>query len=213
MHKNLKEALFSKYKFILCSGSPRRREILRRLGLNFVVRKSGVAEIWQPNLSIKENLIRLSIQKCESNLEEGKISIGADTIVCFNGEILGKPEDYEDAFNKLKKLSGRKHYVYTGLALGTIIKGEKILVSGVQKSKVIFKKMSVEDIRQYLKIIDYQDKAGAYAAQEHGELIIKKIKGERENVIGFPMKLFLKLLLKMHKIIMKRSVFDDKDSK
>lgn len=207
------KALFSKYKFILSSASPRRKELLDNLGVVFYVKPSNTQEIWAQSLSTEQNLIKISSVKCETGIIPEFIAIGADTIVLFGNEVIQKPADYEDAKNILSKLSGNAHLVLTAVTLGTIKNGQKLLVSGVAKTKVFFKKLSAADIEKYLKSINFIDKAGAYAFQHNGSAIIEKISGEKENIIGFPLRLFTELLLKLHKTIMNSADFDDRNNK
>ncbi|MDD3803665.1 MAG: Maf family protein [bacterium] len=198
----------NKYSIILASESPRRIEILKGMGLTFSIRKHSHTEehlnIASPVSFVKE----CSLQKARSAVKSDReIVIGADTIVYLDGEIIGKPSSKTDAKKMLMKLSGKKHAVFTGLAL---ITGEKT-VTGVQKTDVCFREISLKEIESYLNVAEYMDKAGAYAVQEEASLFIEKIEGDFFNVVGFPVLLFSKLFeaaagVELYKTIWKKRV-------
>ncbi|PIP13111.1 MAG: septum formation protein Maf [bacterium (Candidatus Stahlbacteria) CG23_combo_of_CG06-09_8_20_14_all_34_7] len=181
-------------KIILASKSPRRIEILKKIGLKFTVRNHKHSE---EHLNIKSPsaFVRIcSKHKAESTvIREDELVIGADTIVYMEGKIIGKPISRESAKKMLKLLSGKKHIVYTGLTL--IYKENEI--NGVQRTNVYFKKIEDREIYSYLEKAKYMDKAGAYAVQEEASLFIEKISGDFFNIVGFPVLLFSDLFEKV----------------
>ena len=118
-----------------------------------------------------------------AQINQEKIVIGADTVVSLDNEIFGKPSDMEEAVKMLARLSGRTHIVTTGVCIIQKEKNETFYVN----TEVTFKPLSGKEISQYVKVINPLDKAGAYAAQDHGELIIEKYSGSFTNVVGLPM--------------------------
>lgn len=174
------------YRYILASASPRRSELLKQVGIEFQIIKSDIEEIIT---SIEPNqvVIELSRQKAEdvyNNLADKKnvIVIGADTIVYNNSRILGKPRDKDDAFEMLSELSGKSHYVFTGVTL--IINGE--IVSFAEKTRVDIYSMTETEIIEYIETKEPMDKAGAYAIQGLFAAYIKGIEGDYNNVVGLP---------------------------
>ena len=177
-------------KIFLASRSPRRKELLKRLGLPFRVVKSSYREKIVSRNSPSQNAMRNAKGKALSakvNKEYGFV-VGADTFIYFRSQIIGKPKNFSDACRILEKLSGNVHYVYTGLAVYDL-RTKRIRVS-YAKSKVTFKKLSRSVIKNYVHKWRPLDKAGAYAVQEGGEKLIKKVEGSISNVIGLPIELF-----------------------
>ena len=121
-----------------------------------------------------------------------RIVLGADTIVALGNEAFGKPKDMDEAFGMLKKLNGSTHCVYTGVCV--LRKSDSRMYIDAGKSDVVFKKLDDAQIRQYLASVPVLDKAGAYAAQEHGGMIIERIDGDFDNVMGLPMRVVKNLL-------------------
>ena len=167
---------------ILASNSPRRKELLTMLGYDFKVMSANCDEntdIKNPKRLVKE----LSLRKASSiKNQKNDIIIGSDTVVAVRNKILGKPKDTKDAFNMLKSLSGKSHMVYTGI---TIIKGD-ITVTKCISCRVNFRKISDNEISDYIKTNEPMDKAGAYAIQGKGSAFVKSIKGDYFSVVGFP---------------------------
>ena len=172
-------------KIILASGSPRRRELLSEAGLQFEVIVSPADEIHDASIPLAE--------LCERNAELKAAAvavsnpdaavIGADTLVWIDGEPLGKPKDMTEARGMLRKLGGRAHTVCTGVCV--------IFPGGVVKrfhdlTAVHFRPLDEERITGYFEKADPLDKAGAYGIQESGELIVEKIEGAFDNVMGLP---------------------------
>ena len=170
---------------ILASSSPRRKRLMLEAGFKFEIIVSDAEEIsdkfmipW--DLTVQNAQIKAS-PIAQNNQE--KIVIGADTVVSLDNEIFGKPSDMEEAVKMLARLSGRTHIVTTGVCIIQKEKNETFYVN----TEVTFKPLSGKEISQYVKVINPLDKAGAYAAQDHGELIIEKYTGSFTNVVGLPM--------------------------
>lgn len=178
---------------VLASASPRRKQLLEMLGLTFTVRPAKGEEVIPDGLAPAEVVKYLSSQKAGSIAAEcawDDIIIGADTIVCYGGNILGKPRDERDAARMLSMLSGNTHAVYTGV---TVRKGETVL-SAAEETKVRFRPLSDREIAAYIKTGEPMDKAGAYGAQGHASLFIEGMEGEFFNVMGLPVCRLGKLL-------------------
>ena len=181
-------------KIILASNSPRRKELLEKHKISFVVKPSNVNEVIDKNLSVYENAMNLAKIKALDvfNRNQEEVVLAADTIVVYENEILGKPIDEMDAFRMLKLLSGKTHEVITGVALFT--KDSQII--DYEVSKVTFNKITEEEILEYIKTKEPMDKAGSYAIQGIGSKFVKSYEGEFDNIVGLPMKLVLKMLSK-----------------
>ncbi len=181
---------------ILGSGSPRRKEILQQLGISFEVIAPELIETIAPEWSPETAVVRLAEQKAnlvsESYLDN--IVLGSDTIVVFNDQCLGKPKSREQAHSWLKEMSGKRHKVYTSVALA---KNSKIVCSDFQSTEVYFRKLSDYDIELFLDTNEYVDKAGAYGIQGPGARLIEKIDGCFYNVMGLPIDLTLNLLKRL----------------
>lgn len=182
-------------KIILASSSARRKFLMEEEGYNFEVIASNAAEATQEDIPnpidlVQENAI-LKADFIAKNFEN-RVVIGSDTTVALGSQIFGKPRDLNHAKEMLRFLQGKTHSVFTAIAI--IKKDENICDVSFDESKVTFKEMSEEDIENYLQKVDVLDKAGAYAAQEFGELIIEKIDGNFDNVMGLPMSLLKKRL-------------------
>jgi septum formation protein len=186
-------------RVILASSSPRRKEILKSLIASFDIIIPEADESALPGENPREHAERVSELKArgtEKKISHGdgeSLIIASDTIVTIDGKIIGKPFDFDDAVRILENLGGRTHYVISAITI--LLPGEVgRAFTASEKSAVTFKNLNSRSIRDYLERIEYLDKAGAYAAQEHGDMIIKKIEGSRTNVIGFPLRLFFVLL-------------------
>ena len=171
----------------LASQSPRRKKMLKIMGVKFKSLNLKMEEVISPNETPLRNVKRIAREKGEygaSKIGKG-IVIAADTIVVVDGEILGKPVDKKDAERILSLLSNRSHYVYTGFSLINT-ETRKILVD-YSKTKVFFKKLSLKEIREYIETDSPMDKAGAYGIQDdYGAIFVNKIVGCYYNVLGFP---------------------------
>ncbi|MBR2452863.1 MAG: septum formation protein Maf [Clostridia bacterium] len=174
---------------ILASGSPRRQELLRMLELHFEVMVDKTPEPDISFASIEEDVCALARFKGENvikNLGENtdKIVIAADTVVAIGGKVLGKPEDEEDAFQMLSALSGNMHNVLTGVFVKDIRSGKEI--SFCEKTEVFFKKLDINEIKDYIRTKEPMDKAGSYGIQNLGSVFVEKINGDYFNVVGLP---------------------------
>ena len=181
---------------ILASASPRRKEILGNTNLKFEVIKSDIDEVILPEESPCQVVMRLAYEKSMDIAynNKNKLIIGADTIVCLDNIILGKPKDKLDAIEMIKKLSGRTHQVITGISLINLDANKKIIDYVV--SNVKFKNLSHEDIIDYIQTNESLDKAGAYGIQGYGALLVEEIKGDYFNIVGLPISKLSDLLKK-----------------
>ena len=181
----LKE-LLKDYKIILASGSPRRQQFFKDLDLDFEIRLKEVEEIYPPCLKAAEItnfLAELKANAFNNELSPNEILITSDTIVWQNEKALGKPKDYDDAFQILKSLSNATHEVITSVCFKTMHSSETIH----EITRVTFSELSDDAIHYYLKKYEPFDKAGAYGIQEWIGLIgIAKIDGSYSNVVGLP---------------------------
>ena len=173
-------------KIILASKSPRRKEILETMGVEFEIDVADVDEGVDSSLSPVEAVCEISNRKakavCERHEGEDVIVISADTVVVIDGKIIGKPKDDEDAFNIIKSLSARTHEVYTGFT----VYGNGKSKTDFEVTKVHFKELCDDDIRRYVATGESKDKAGAYGIQQKGNLFVEYIHGDYYNVVGFP---------------------------
>lgn len=181
----------------LASTSPRRRQILRQLGIKFrSLRPRFVEPAIKTSSQPRRFAITCAFFKALSVLPERKIAsgllIGMDTIVVLKNRILGKPSTLSEARRMLKTLSGKRHYVITGVAV--IKLPEMKIVTGAESTLITFRTTSQKEIDEYLSTPEPLDKAGSYAIQGRGALFIKKIDGCYLNVIGLPVPLIFKLL-------------------
>ncbi|NLL79294.1 MAG: septum formation protein Maf [Clostridiales bacterium] len=175
-------------RIILASGSPRRNELLKQIGLNFSVVPSTKEEV--RSTDVPEKLVEeLSYQKAMDvalKEEEGSLVIGADTLVACDGQIMGKPEDEEQAAEMLRALSGSTHQVYTGVTV-VIREGEDLeYFTFHEKTDVLVYPLSEWEIKSYVAGKEPMDKAGAYAIQGEFARHIKGICGDYNNVVGLP---------------------------
>ncbi len=178
-------------KLILASKSPRRQEILNQHGFQFKIILSDVDENIN-NLSAIETVKHLSKIKALSVYEKVDLDyvvIGADTIVEFSGEILGKPKTECEAYKMLSLLSGKEHYVHTGI---TVVTNGKIVTESVTSS-VVFNDLSKDFILEYIKTGSPMDKAGAYGIQDGN--VVKEYKGSYYNIVGLPIERLSEVLL------------------
>ena len=177
-------------EIILASASPRRRELLANMGLQFTVLvsdadESGVDTSVPPEIYVQE-LALLKAAAVAKTIIKNKdaIVISADTIVVCDGEILGKPKDEEDAVRMLTSLSGKSHKVYTGFCVMRL--SDAFTVCKNVCTEVVFKPLTREKIERYVKTSEPMDKAGAYAIQGLGAMLIERINGDYFNVVGLP---------------------------
>ena len=184
-------------RIILGSSSPRRKELLGRIVNSFEIMVPDVDETPNPGEAPEAFCLRAAKDKAEAiarRISGEGLLIASDTIVTIDGLILGKPKDHDDAVAMLERLQGRTHAVKTAITLLHTHKGGFSEATGVETTEVTFKPLSREQIEEYLSSIHYLDKAGSYAAQDNGAMIIASYRGSMTNVIGFPTALFFRLL-------------------
>ena len=176
---------------ILASKSPRRKILLKQIGLKFRIIKGHTAEIISPRQSPGENAQRIALEKAidvAAHLRKG-IVIGADTIVVIDHHVLGKPKSKDDAAQMLRLLSGREHSVYTGFALKDVETGR--YTAAVEETKVRFRKLTEKEIIDYVNSGSPMDKAGSYGIQDDfGAVFVERVNGCFYNVVGFPLARF-----------------------
>ena len=191
----IKQINNSEYKFILASNSPRRKELLSMIGLEFEVKPANIDENITDYFDFSDYVMKLSKQKAEfiaedlqkTNSGERYIILAADTIVVINGQVLKKPLDYKEAFEMLSLLSNNTHEVYTGFCL--INSETKKIVTDFEVTEVTFRKLSDIEIDDYIKTGSPMDKAGAYGIQEDlGAVFVSRINGDYYNVVGLPLQ-------------------------
>jgi septum formation protein len=172
------------HPIVLASKSPRRQELMKAIGLNFTIELKEVDESFPEGLQPSAVAVYISEKKAKAfGSTKNQITITADTIVALDGEILGKPDDKAHAQEMLRKLSGRKHEVYTGV---TIIKDNE-LTSFYDLSEVYCREVTDEEIEYYIDNFKPFDKAGSYGVQDWwGLVVVEKINGSYTNVMGLP---------------------------
>lgn len=190
------------YKIFLASKSPRRRELMNQIGYEFEILVSDREEKISGN-NPEEVVKELSMQKAyeierillnqtdskplEAYKEyDGVVIIGADTVVAYEGAILGKPSDEDDAFNMLKMIQGKTHVVSTGVTMVVIAETGRKTFNFAESTNVNMYDVSDEEIREYISTGEGEDKAGSYAIQGIGAKFIKGIEGDYNNVVGLP---------------------------
>ena len=170
--------------FILASASPRRKELLEQIGVKFDILPATGEEVITKELP-GEVVMELAKQKAEEVAKTAgadALVLGADTVVAYEGKILGQPKDEADALRMLTMLSGKEHEVYTGVAL--IDNRDQSMENFFERTKVTMYPVSEEEIRDYIAGGEPMDKAGAYAIQGLGAKFIQKIEGDYNNVVG-----------------------------
>ncbi len=174
-------------KIILASASPRRKSLMDVLGLDFEIKVSDCEEKIDKNCSVEDIVMSLSLQKASAVADNTKgdyLIIGADTVVSYNDEILGKPANKDDAIKMLKLLSGKTHSVYTGFTI--IHTSDNTILTDYEKSDVTFRKLDDEEIIKYVNTGEPMDKAGAYSIQGIASSFVEELKGDYNNVVGLP---------------------------
>ena len=169
---------------ILASKSPRRKQLLSMMGLEFTVQTADIDETMDPSQTPAHEVAAVSARKAEkiAALHPQDVIVSADTIVVIDGKILGKPKDEQDAARMLRLLSGRTHTVYTGLTVHANGKANTQVVS----TGVTFRDLSNAEIAAYIETKEPMDKAGAYGIQGLGARFVKGIRGDYNNVVGLP---------------------------
>jgi septum formation protein len=178
----------------LASASPRRRALLRRLGVSFRVVASSHRERIVRDLGPSANALRNAAGKALKARVAARsgLVLGADTFIYFRGQVFGKPRDLAQARRWPAAFAGRSHWVYTGVAIRDLASGR--LVTGVCRTRVVCRRLSADAIERYLRATRPLDKAGAYAIQDDQGRLIARIRGSRSNVIGLPLALMRQLL-------------------
>jgi septum formation protein len=184
---------------ILASSSPRRRELLTMIGLDYSIETSGEEEVQPHGLPPAEYVKTLALQKAQpvADLHPNDCVIGADTIVYLEGDILGKPHTPEVAKAYLTRMQGKSHVVFTGVA---------VLKNGIAdvrhcETKVTFAPMTEREIDQYVATGEPLDKAGAYGVQGPGGVFVERVEGNYFNVIGLPLPMLYKMLTDVGEIV------------
>ncbi len=182
-------------RLILASASPRRSALLSQIGLTFEIFPSEIEEpLPNKNLSpekVTQKLAKLKARTVAERYTEGVV-IGADTLVVFKKELLGKPKNREDAKSMLSRLSGKTHRVITGVTLIDVKKKTETTWSEV--TKVCFRELCADEIDNYIQSGEAEDKAGAYGIQGRGAAFVKRINGCYFNVVGLPLASFVEKL-------------------
>ena len=195
----LKDKL-NKINIILASGSPRRQQFFKEMDLHYTIRLKEIEEIYPEHLQAEEItnfLAELKASAFENELKENDVLVTSDTIVWLNGKALGKPKDYDDAFQMLQQLANQTHEVITSVCLKSIDKTDVFHCV----TKVTFANLSDEAIKYYLDNYQPFDKAGSYGIQDWIGLIgISKIEGSYTNVVGLPTEMLFQKLMNYAKI-------------
>lgn len=183
-------------KIILASGSPRRKKLLKQLGLEFVIDASNIDEKLNPRYRPRKQVESLSLQKATAIAQkyDDALIIAADTMVALNGEIFGKPKDYKDAVRTLKKLSGTVHSVVTGFTL--MDTKTKKTVTKSTELQVTFKQLTPKEIAHYIEKEKPFDRAGSYAMESLGAVLIEKMEGDYFGGVGLSLSALRKELKK-----------------
>ena len=183
-------------KIVLASASPRRKELLEGTGLKFEVDASDYEEDMSVRMEPHKLARFLSREKAKAiaGRHKNALIIAADTFIVFKGKLLGKPHTGTEAKKMLAMLNGRSHSVITGYTI--LDTGTKKTVTGSAETKVYFKKLSGKEIENYVRTKEPLDKAGAYAIQGLGAVIVEKIEGDFFNVVGLPLSALVENLKK-----------------
>ncbi|MDD6572238.1 MAG: Maf family protein [Thermoflexaceae bacterium] len=188
-------------RIILASASPRRKELLSQVGMEYEIIISNIEE--KVTSSIPEDVVEeLSRQKAEDvfgKIPGDVIVIGADTVVSVDGKILGKPADEKEAFCMIQSLSGRCHSVFTGVTLCIRKDGQEEKITFSEETKVFVDEMTQEDIEHYIATGESMDKAGAYGIQGKFAAFVNGIEGDYNNVVGLPVGRICRELRKLNR--------------
>lgn len=191
-------------RIILASGSPRRKEILSKLNLEFEVLPANVEEeaVSSNPIITARSLSRLKAKAVWLKNKDALV-IGADTVVYFRGKVLGKPKNEQEAFSMLRSLSGNWHMVVSSVSFFSYAK--KLTIHDVAKVK--FRKLTEKEIWDYIKSGEPMDKAGAYGIQEFGATIVEKIRGNFYTVMGLPIVKVYQVLKEVFRVPLSSSYF------
>jgi septum formation protein len=177
-------------RVVLASQSPRRRELLSLVGIAHEVRPANIDESYLTGEVPLGHAERLARAKAETIAAPDAVTIGSDTIVVIDGDVLGKPRDENDAARMLRRLSGRSHTVITGVAA----RWRGRTLSGAEQVGVTFRTLSDRDIRAYIATGEPMDKAGAYGIQGYGATIVERVDGDYFAVMGLALNRLVRLL-------------------
>lgn len=179
-------------QIVLASSSPRRKELLELHHIDFIVDYQEIEEVLDMSLTLPLRLEKLAYQKALpiSLKYPQDVIIGSDTMVCLDEKMLGKAKNYQEAFDMLRFLSGKIQTVYSAVA----IIDQNQVTTFHDATKVKFKDLTDEEIKQYLSLNEWQGKAGAYAIQGEGKRLVETIDGDLETVIGLPVNKLIKYL-------------------
>lgn len=187
-------------QFVLASASPRRKELLKELVQDFeiipAVGEENCRELF-PEKLVKALALQKAAEVANRSDCKGKIVLGSDTVVALGNTVLGKPKDEQDAKRMLRALSGRAHYVYTGICFVYPTEKGRKTIAKVGRTKVYFNSLTEEQINEYVASGSPMDKAGAYGIQDGN--LVKKIRGSFSCVVGLPVELCKKTLKKVLK--------------
>ena len=194
-----------KRKIILASASPRRKELLEKLDLDFSVCPADIDESLLPDEDAAMYPLRTAVQKAMAvaKTAEDALIIAADTVVDVDDDILGKPRDEAEAKAMLQRLSGREHIVITGIGVVDTVSGRTL--SATEQTIVYFHPLRDEEIDAYIATGECMDKAGSYGIQGKGSLLVRKIDGDYFNVMGLPLSRLYRLLLNIDADILKKT--------
>ncbi|MBF8435959.1 septum formation protein Maf [Halanaerobiaceae bacterium Z-7014] len=192
---------------ILASSSPRRKELLNRVSLDFKIDPSEINEDKYTADTPSELVKLLAKEKAKDvgRKYNNAIIIAADTIVICDDQVLGKPKNKKDAFDMLEKLSGSEHLVYTGIAFNIIEDKTIEIISDLDYSIVKMRNYNNKEINSYLNTGEYKDKAGSYAIQGYGSLLVEAIKGSYFTIMGFPVHKLAEILPEFNIDLYKKS--------
>ena len=174
---------------ILASASPRRRELLRLVGIDHVVAPADIDESYLPGESPSAHTERLAREKANAVHRPDAVVIGSDTIVVVDSDVLGKPRDRDQAAAMLRRLSGRAHVVMTGVAVAWAGR----VASAVEEVGVTFRVLGDPEIERYIETGEPMDKAGAYGIQGYGATIVDRVDGDYFAVMGLPLNRLVRL--------------------
>ena len=191
MFKGDRIMVCQRHCLILASKSPRRSDLLTKMGFSFTVHAPDVDENISGAPSDMVKLLSIRKAKAVSDLYDEGYIVAADTLVALDDLALGKPCDEEDAFRMLSSLSGRNHQVYTGICL--MDAKTKAYAAKTVRSDVYFRNLTSEEIRSYIETKEPMDKAGAYAIQGGAAKFIEKYEGSYDNIVGFPTEEFRRM--------------------
>jgi septum formation protein len=177
-------------RVILASASPRRRELLTLVGIDHEVQPANIDESYLVGETPRQHVERLAREKAAAIDVEGAVTIGSDTIVVVDGDVLGKPRDREHAAEMLRRLSGRSHIVMTGVAA----RWQGNTVSGLEEVGVTFRDLTDDEIARYIDTGEPMDKAGAYGIQGYGATIVDRVDGDYFAVMGLALNHLVRLL-------------------